>query len=60
MNYCFNDERGEFTLFRDGDSVRAYEYFGAHPEERDGKHGVLFRVWAPNAVSVSVSVYMIK
>ena len=55
MNYCFNDERGEFTLFRDGDSVRAYEYFGAHPEERDGKHGVLFRVWAPNAVSVSVS-----
>ena len=54
MNYSFNDSRSEITLFCEGDSVGAYRYFGAHPEERDGKQGVVFRVWAPNAESVSV------
>ena len=54
MNYSFNDERSEITMFCEGDSVRAYNYFGAHFEERGGKSGVLFRVWAPNAESVSV------
>ena len=54
MNYSFNDSRSEITRFCEGDSVGAYHYFGAHPEERDGKQGVVFRVWAPNAESVSV------
>ena len=30
MNYSFNDERSEITMFCEGDSVRAYNYFGAH------------------------------
>ena len=55
MNYSFQDGRSEITRFFEGDSVRAFDYFGAHPEEREGKSGVVFRVWAPNAVSVSVA-----
>ena len=55
MNYSLNDGRSEIARFCDGDSVRAFDYFGAHPEERDGKQGVMFRVWAPNAISVSVT-----
>ncbi len=54
MNYSLHDARSEVTRFAEGDSVRAYDYFGAHPEERDGKSGVVFRVWAPNAENVSV------
>lgn len=54
MNYSFNEVRSEITLFCEGDSVGAYNYFGAHLEERDGRQGVVFRVWAPNAESVSV------
>ena len=54
MNYSLHDARSEVTRFVEGDSVRAYDYFGAHPEERDGKSGVVFRVWAPNAENVSV------
>ena len=38
-------------LFNKGENARAYEYLGAHFCE-DGS--VVFRVWAPNAVSVSV------
>lgn len=54
MNYNLHDERSEITRFCEGDSVRAYDYFGAHFEQRDGKAGAVFRVWAPNAESVSV------
>ena len=34
--------------------MRAYEYLGAHKAVRKDKQGVLFRVWAPHAMSVSV------
>lgn len=54
MNYNLHDERSEIMRFCEGDSVRAYDYFGAHFEERDGKPGVMFRVWAPNAENVAV------
>ena len=54
MNYSFYDDRSEIVRFCEGDSVRAFDWFGAHPEERNGAHGVLFRVWAPHAESVSV------
>ena len=54
MNYSFNDDRSEITRFCEGDGVRAYSLFGAHIEQRDGKSGVLFRVWAPNAAAVAV------
>ena len=41
-------------FFHQGTSNRAYEYLGAHFAEIDGREGVVFRVWAPHAVSVSV------
>ncbi|MEZ6047948.1 MAG: hypothetical protein R3C11_20705 [Planctomycetaceae bacterium] len=31
-----------------------YRYLGAHPGEHEGKSGVHFAVWAPNASEVSV------
>jgi len=41
-------------LFHEGNDIFAYKYFGAHFIEQDGISGVIFRVWAPNATSVSV------
>ena len=41
-------------LFHEGTNSRAYEYMGAHPTKKGKSEGVVFRVWAPNAVSVSV------
>ncbi len=54
MNDSFKDGRLPLELFHDGDAARAYDFFGAHLENRDGTDGVVFRVWAPNALSVSV------
>lgn len=54
MNYSFTEDRNPLELFHAGDSVRAYDFFGAHFVNWDGKNGVVFRVWAPNALSVSV------
>ena len=42
------------SLFHSGKDCRAYEFMGAHPDERDGQQGYVFRVFAPNAVRVSV------
>lgn len=55
MNYSLNDDRSAFELFSCGDSVCAYYYFGAHLISRNGENGAVFRVWAPNALSVSVA-----
>ena len=41
-------------LFHEGNITKAYEFFGSHFIEKDGKKGVIFRVWAPKAASVSV------
>ncbi len=50
-----NQESNEHRwLFHQGNDVFAYKYFGAHFTEEKGVPGVVFRVWAPNAVSVSV------
>lgn len=38
-------------LFHQGANARAYMYLGSH---RQGDGSVVFRVWAPNAVSISV------
>ena len=54
MNYVFNDERSPLRLFSDGDAVRAYDFLGAHFINLDGRNGVMFRVWAPNAITVSL------
>ena len=40
--------------YHSGHSVRAYEYLGVHPMEKDGTAGWVFRVWAPGAEAVSV------
>lgn len=32
----------------------AYEYFGGHSSHRNKKSGVVFRVWVPKAISVSI------
>ncbi len=55
MNYNFSDYRSPLQLFHDGDAVRAYEIMGAHPVNWDGRQGFVFRVWAPNALSVSIT-----
>ncbi len=40
--------------YHTGTSTCAYEYLGCHRESRNGQDGFVFRVWAPNAKSVSV------
>jgi len=46
----------EFDLYllAEGTHTRAYEKLGAHLSERDGRRGVQFAVWAPNAQRVSI------
>ena len=41
-------------LFYQGKNSEAYKFFGAHRFDRDGRAMHAFRVWAPNAVNVSV------
>ena len=55
MNYSFNEARPALEVFHTGDSVRAYDFLGAHLVNRIDKNGVVFRVWAPTARSVSVA-----
>ncbi len=44
----------DIYLFKEGNHFRLYEKLGAHLTQVNGKKGVLFAVWAPNAKSVSV------
>ena len=55
MNYSFNEARPALEVFHTGDSVRAYDFLGAHLVNLNDKNGVVFRVWAPTARSVSVA-----
>lgn len=41
-------------LFREGKHAKLYNHFGAHLMHREGKGGVYFALWAPNAEGVSV------
>ncbi len=41
-------------LFHKGSNYRSYEFLGAHRIRGSHKKGTAFRVWAPNAKSVSV------
>ena len=41
-------------FFHEGSATEAYDFFGSHFCEIDGEKGVIFRVWAPKAASVSV------
>jgi 1,4-alpha-glucan branching enzyme len=44
----------DLYLYGEGTHHRAYEKLGAHPGVVDGRHGVHFAVWAPNALEVAV------
>jgi 1,4-alpha-glucan branching enzyme len=44
----------DIHLFREGNHSRLYDKMGAQLTERDGREGVAFAVWAPEAKSVSV------
>ena len=44
----------DIYLFRRGEHFRLYRKLGAHPAEVEGRRGVHFAVWAPNAAYVSV------
>lgn len=49
-----NSIENPLGLFHSGTNFNAYNYMGAHFSIVNGKKGVIFRVWAPNADSVSV------
>lgn len=44
----------DLHLLAEGTHRRVYQKMGAHPGESDGRSGVHFAVWAPNAAQVSV------
>lgn len=44
----------DIFLFKQGTHTRLFDKFGSHSMEREGKIGIYFAVWAPNAKSVSV------
>ncbi len=44
----------DIYLFNEGSHFRIYEKLGAHPTTHDGRGGVHFAVWAPNAEGVAV------
>ncbi len=56
MNNHSTYEIGEWDqyLFGQGTHYEIYKKMGAHPVKMNGKEGVYFAVWAPNAKSVSV------
>ncbi|MBW5446828.1 1,4-alpha-glucan branching protein GlgB [Cohnella sp. CFH 77786] len=49
-----NISQEDLYLFNTGQLYRAYLTLGAHLAKSDGREGVRFAVWAPNARSVSV------
>lgn len=59
VNVKMTNENIEITkdrvqMFASGNEFKAYEYMGAHVLEQDGEAGYMFRVFAPEAASVSV------
>lgn len=54
--YDFADQIDDFdkNRFTDGTMYDAYRFFGAHMVTKKKTKGVMFRVWAPNAIRVSV------
>ncbi len=44
----------DIYLFKEGTHTKLYDKLGSHFMRRDGKDGVYFALWAPNAKSVSV------
>jgi 1,4-alpha-glucan branching enzyme len=52
VEWAFGEQ--DLHLFHEGTHLRAYRKLGAHLGTLNGKAGVSFAVWAPNAASVSV------
>ena len=44
----------DIYLFKEGSHFKLYNLLGSHQIKYEGKDGVYFAVWAPNAKSVSV------
>jgi 1,4-alpha-glucan branching enzyme len=44
----------DLHLFNEGRHTKLHEKLGAHPIAHDGRTGIMFRVWAPNARRVSL------
>ena len=53
-NFPVQITREDTEKFNVGIHYMVYEKLGAHPMKIDGTEGVLFAVWAPNALRVSV------
>jgi 1,4-alpha-glucan branching enzyme len=53
-DYIYEEIRSLIDIFNKGTNYNSYRLMGAHLERRDGTYGCTFRVWAPNADSVSV------
>ena len=49
-----NKKEEQLFLFNQGTYYHAYELLGCHMEEKNGKTGAYFRVWAPNAKKVNL------
>lgn len=47
-------DKKDAERFTSGEACNAYEFMGAHVQTLRGISGVMFRVWAPNAIRVSV------
>ena len=45
----------DIALYQSGKHFRLYEKMGSHVKEHNGRSGVYFAVWAPNAQRVSVT-----
>ena len=41
--------------FHEGNNIQTYHLLGSFPAVRGGQKGVIFRVWAPKAVAVSIT-----
>ncbi len=44
----------DIYLFKEGTHAQLYKHLGSHLMQREGKRGVYFATWAPNAKGVSV------
>ena len=49
-----NESDARIARFLGGCCDDAYTFMGAHPDQENGQEGYRFRVWAPNAASVSL------
>ena len=56
MSVTTNSNQNDFPLylFYQGKNYESYKFFGVHSKKKGRGRSFIFRVWAPNAVSISV------